>query len=553
MYQKYANAMPLYRQEEMWRQLGVTFSRTCMAKWVIRCAEDWLEPLWDAMHAELLKRQVLHADETVVQVLREKDKAPQSKSYMWVYRTGRDGKPPIILYEYQPGRSGEYPKKFLKGFHGYLHTDGYAGYNQLEGITRCGCWAHLRRKFVEALPPVTSNPLGMPTPAQIGRNYCDQLFAVEKKLADLSAKERQKQRLAVEKPMLRAFWCWLDELAQQPLAGGLKKAVQYAQKQRPYMENYLLDGRCELSNNLAENAIRPFTVGRKNWLFCDTVRGAKASAVIYSLIETAQANDLSPKAYLHICRNFPEYTDQMKVFIQRDTGDASLCRTALSVLESFVTLLQQLVDGKTDLHQLIEATLVDEDGRPRTEHGQRPSELLVELAENTDSTYQKYHKLEDDIHIQTRYKRPADSKKGGISAATFYASDTLPALLFLEFVQMCAQDLPVALCESCHRLFVPFSSRAKYCERVLDPETGATCKDIAAKLAYAEELKANKAKELYNKMRNRYQMRCSRAPGNQKMRDDYNAWRKQAQMALSKYQLGEISWEEFERVMQGER
>lgn len=247
------------------------------------------------------------------------------------------------------------------------------------------------------------------------------------------------------------------------------------------------------------------------------------------------------------CRNFPEYTDQMKVFIQRDTGDASLCRTALSVLESFVTLLQQLVDGKTDLRQLIEAILVDEDGRPRTEHGQHPSELLVELAENGDSTYQKYHKLEDDIHIQTRYKRPTDNKKGGISAATFYASDTLPALLFLEFVQMCAQDLPVAVCESCHRLFVPFSSRAKYCERMLDPETGATCKDIAAKLAYAEELKANKAKELYNKMRNRYQMRCSRTPGNQKMRDDYNAWRKQAQIALSKYQLGEIGWEEFER------
>lgn len=249
------------------------------------------------------------------------------------------------------------------------------------------------------------------------------------------------------------------------------------------------------------------------------------------------------------CRNFPEYTDQMKVFIQRDTGDTSLCRTALSVLESFVTLLQQLVDGKTDLRQLIEATLVDEDGRPRTEYGQHPSELLVELAENGDSTYQKYHKLEDDIHIQTRYKRPTDNKKGGISAATFYASDTLPALLFLEFVQMCAQDLPVAVCESCHRLFVPFSSRAKYCERMLDPETGATCKDIAAKLAYAEELKANKAKELYNKMRNRYQMRCSRAPGNQKMRDDYNAWRKQAQIALSKYQLGEIGWEEFEKII----
>ena len=219
-------------------------------------------------------------------------------------------------------------------------------------------------------------------------------------------------------------------------------------------------------------------------------------------------------------------------------------------LESFAELLRQLTQAAEDFRSLIAATLVDEDGRPRTEHGQRPSELLAELAENGDSTYQKYHNLEDDIHIQTRYKRPTDNKKGGISAATFYASDTLPALLFLEFVQMCAQNLPVAVCESCHRLFVPFSSRAKYCERVLDPETGATCKDIAAKLAYAEELKADKAKELYNKMRNRYQMRCSRAPGNQKMRDDYNAWRKQAQMALSKYQLGEIGWETFEKVIQ---
>ena len=250
------------------------------------------------------------------------------------------------------------------------------------------------------------------------------------------------------------------------------------------------------------------------------------------------------------CRSFPAYTEQMEVFIELDTEDASLCETALLFLESFAELLRQLTQAAEDFRSLIAATLVDEDGRPRTEHGQRPSELLAELAEHGDSTYQKYHNLEDDIHIQTRYKRPTDNKKGGISAATFYASDTLPALLFLEFVQMCAQNLPVAVCESCHRLFVPFSSRAKYCERVLDPETGATCKDIAAKLAYAEELKADKARELYNKMRNRYQMRCSRAPGNQKMRDDYNAWRKQAQMALSKYQLGEIGWETFEKVIQ---
>ena len=128
----------------------------------------------------------------------------------------------------------------------------------------------------------------------------DQLFAAEKKLAELPAEERQKQRLVVEKPMLRAFWCWLEELEQQPLAGNLKKAVQYARKQQPYMENYLLDPRCQISNNLAENAIRPFTVGRKNWLFSDTVKGAKASAVIYSLVEIAGANGLSERGYLHI-------------------------------------------------------------------------------------------------------------------------------------------------------------------------------------------------------------------------------------------------------------
>ena len=251
------------------------------------------------------------------------------------------------------------------------------------------------------------------------------------------------------------------------------------------------------------------------------------------------------------CRSFPDYTEQMQAFIQWDTPDASLCDTALLFLESFADLLRQLTQAEEDFRSLIAATLVSENGRPWTEQGQRPAELLVALADQDDPVFLKYQELEDTVHIQTLYKLPTGNKKSGISAATFYASDTLPALLFLEFVQMCSQNLPVAVCESCHRLFVPFSSRAKYCERVLDPETGATCKDIAAKLAYAEELKADKAKELYNKMRNRYQMRCARAPGNQKMRDAYNAWRKQAQMALSKYQLGEIGWEEFKEIAQG--
>ena len=297
MYQKYVNAVPLYRQEEMWRSQGIGFSRTTMANWIIRCSEEWLEPLWEELHKELLKRDVLHVDETTVQVLKEPGKAAGSQSYMWVYRSGNDGLAPIVLFEYHPGRSGEYAERFLQGFQGYLHTDGYAGYNRLTEVTRCGCWAHVRRKFVEAVPNTIATE-GGPTPAQQGRSYCDRLFAEENKIMKLEPEQRQKARLEKEEPILRAFWSWLDTLSAQPLAGQLKKAVEYAQGQRPYLENYLKDPRCQISNNWAENAIRPFAVGRKNWLFSDTVRGARASAVVYSLAQTAKANGLHPRDYL---------------------------------------------------------------------------------------------------------------------------------------------------------------------------------------------------------------------------------------------------------------
>lgn len=303
IFQKYVNHVPLYRQEQEWKSRDVAFSRTTMANWVIRCAEDWLTPIWEAMRKELLRRDILHADETTVQVLKEEGKASTAKSYMWLYCTGNDGLPPIVLYEYKTSRSGENARAFLDGFHGFLHTDGYAGYNRLPGVTRCGCWAHLRRKFVEAMPPESNSS----TPAQIGRDYCDRLFAAEKEIQSLPPEQRQKQRLAVEQPMLRAFWCWLDELSSQILAGNLKKAVEYAQGQRPYMENYLKDPRCEISNNGAENRIRPFTVGRKNWLFCDTPAGARASAVIYSIVETAKANNIAPRDYIQfLFENLPD-------------------------------------------------------------------------------------------------------------------------------------------------------------------------------------------------------------------------------------------------------
>ncbi len=305
MYQKYVNSVPLYRQEKDWEQMGIALSRATMANWVIRSSQYHFEPVIRHLQKELLKREVIHCDETPVQVLKEEGKKPQTKSYMWLYRTGNDGKAPIILYDYQPSRSGENAASYLKDFKGYVHSDGYSGYNKLDGITRCGCWAHLRRKFVEAIPnkKAADAPL---TSAEIGRDYCNQLFKVEESLKDLTPEERFCKRLELEKPILEAFWCWLESL--NVLKGSaLGKAVTYAMNQRPFMENYLLDGRCVLSNNAAENAIRPFTVGRKNWLFADTPKGASASAAVYSLIETAKANGLNVFAYLqHLLLYMPD-------------------------------------------------------------------------------------------------------------------------------------------------------------------------------------------------------------------------------------------------------
>ena len=296
MYKKYVNGMPLYRQEKDWEQLGISLTRSTMANWIIRCSEDYLKPIVEYLHKRLLERDILHCDETPIQVLKEEGKAPQAKSYMWLYKTGNDGKPSIIIYDYQPSRNGDHAVKFLKDFRGYVHCDGYSGYNKLSDITRCGCWAHLRRKFIEAIPSqkVKDAPL---THAEIRRDYCNRLFYIEDSLKNLTYKERYYKRPELEKPVLEAFWSWIDSITALK-GSALGKAIIYAKNQRPYLENYLLDGRCAISNNTAENAIRPFTVGRKNWLFSDTSKGASASAIVYSIVETAKANVLNAYTYL---------------------------------------------------------------------------------------------------------------------------------------------------------------------------------------------------------------------------------------------------------------
>lgn len=309
MYQKYVNSIPLYRQEADWKQLGVKLPRATLANWVIKCGIDYMEPVYGQLHQHLLERDIIHADETPCQVLKEEGKTAQSKSYMWLYGSGNDGLGPIRLYDYQPSRGGYHAEEFLKGFSGYLTCDGFGGYNKLKEVIRCGCLAHMRRYWHEALIGKSKKSPDK-TPAEIGFDYCNQLFELEKEYADLDADTRKARRLETEPAIWEAYWSWLETVTP---AGGsrLAKAVTYAKNQKPYMENYLLDGRCSISNNIAENIARPYAVGRKNFLFHDTVKGARASSIIYSLVETAKLNNLNIYAYLEtVLLYMPDYKNE---------------------------------------------------------------------------------------------------------------------------------------------------------------------------------------------------------------------------------------------------
>lgn len=298
MYQKYANSVPLYRQEKDWAQYGAPITRTTLANWIIYCAEKYFRPLYDYFHRELLKRGFAMADETRVQVLKEPDRRAQAQSFMWVFRSGEDGLPTILLYGYTPTRNGDNAAEFLSGFQGYLMTDGYQGYNKVPGIRRCSCWAHIRRYLIDAIPK--GKQFDYSQPAVQGVQYCDQLFRLEDTINRKCRGDHEKRkqlRLEKEKPVLEAFWSWLDQ--QAPAVNTrMAKAVNYIQNRRQTAETYLEDGRCSFSNNLSENAIRPFTVGRKNWLFSDSVQGAEASAVVYTVVEMARAHDLNIYGYL---------------------------------------------------------------------------------------------------------------------------------------------------------------------------------------------------------------------------------------------------------------
>ena len=307
---KYVNAVPLYRLEQEFQRYGLQITRQSMANWCIRLAEEYLSILYDHLHEELYFYHVIQADETPVLVNHDGRKAG-SKSWMWVYRSGhlyQDRQ--IVLYEYQQTRNASHPREFLKGYDGICVTDGYQVYHtlekELEELTIAGCWVHCRRRFDEALKLIPK-PSQKESNAFLLMKQIQAIYREEGKLNDLSSDERLKQRQAVIKPLVDAFFAYLKTInvSKKDKFGD---AVRYARNQEKYLRVFLTDGDVPIDNNASERAIRGFCIGKKNWQMIDTIHGAKSSAIIYSIVETAKANNLKPFDYVqHLLEEIPKH------------------------------------------------------------------------------------------------------------------------------------------------------------------------------------------------------------------------------------------------------
>jgi len=295
---KYQDALPLYRQETILQRIGVELPRATLANWMIQVG-TLIQPIVNLLRDRLLDYDILQMDETTVQVLKEDGKAAQSKSYLWLQRGGPPHQP-VVLYDYDPGRGAGVPKRLLAGFTGYLQTDGYDGYNAVvaaNALTHVGCMAHARRKFSEAVK--AQGKKKKKGKAHRGLTLIQKLYRVEKPARKLDPGDRYAHRQEKARPILDELRTWLDNsLPLVPPTSATGKALNYLNREWKRLVRYLDDGRLEIDNNGAENAIRPFVVGRKNWLFSASVKGVKASANLYSLIETVKANGLEPYAYL---------------------------------------------------------------------------------------------------------------------------------------------------------------------------------------------------------------------------------------------------------------
>lgn len=293
--QKYVDALPLYRQTEIYKRIGVELDRTTLANWMVACGR-LIQPLINLIREQMTAQSVLHMDETRVQVLHEPGRSAQQPSYMWVLRSIEK---PAVLYRYAPSRSGDVAKELLGDYRGALMVDGYDGYNAVcatQPLTRLGCWAHARRKFIEAQKAQAKHKTGK---ADQALAFIQALYRIEQLAKECSPEARYTLRRTQAQPIIDKIRQWMEKsVPHTPPQTLLGKALFYLQHQWPHLIRYLDDGHYPIDNNAAENAIRPFVVGRKNWLFSASQSGATASANLYSVIETAKANGIEPYAYL---------------------------------------------------------------------------------------------------------------------------------------------------------------------------------------------------------------------------------------------------------------
>ena len=311
---KYVNAVPLYRQEQEFERYGLHISRQNMANWTIQCADRYLAVLYDCLHEKLYGYHVLQADETPVLV--NKDGRPAgAKSYMWVYRTGRMyTERQIVLYEYQKTRNASHPREFLKDFNGVCVTDGYQVYHTIEcereDLRIAGCWSHARRRFDEAVKALPKQKQ-KDSRAYLALTMIQAIYREEKQLKDLPAGERRNRRQLSVKPMVEAYFTWVREnLPKVPQKSKTWEGFNYSLNQEKYLKVFLDDGEVPMDNNAAEQSIRGFCIGKKNWVMIDTIAGAKSSAIIYSIAETAKANNLKPYDYFeYLLTEIPKHLD----------------------------------------------------------------------------------------------------------------------------------------------------------------------------------------------------------------------------------------------------
>lgn len=310
---KYVNSVTFYRLEREFERYGLSITRANMANWMIRISEEYLSIYYEYLHKKFYGYHVIQADETPFLV--NKDGRPaNSKSYMWVYRTGYLYEHPIILYQYQKTRNTSHPREFLKDFSGICMTDGYQVYHSLEkereDLRIAGCFIHMRRRFNDALALIPKQAQ-KGTAAYLAMKQIQAIYREEGKLKDMPSEERLMQRQAVIKPLVDAFFAYIKESSSKPgLSSKLKEAISYAINQERYLRVFLEDGDVPMDNNASERSIRSFCIGKKNFVMIDTIHGAQSSAVIYSLVETAKANDLKPyEFFVHLLTELPKLTD----------------------------------------------------------------------------------------------------------------------------------------------------------------------------------------------------------------------------------------------------